>query len=223
MVSPAAKANIRIVEVGPRDGLQNVKQTIPTSTKLELIHRLRDAGLQTIEVTSIVSPNAIPQLADCRSVVSDAGIQEMFRDTTVRAPVLVPNLKGLDLAMRHNVREIAVFVSATEGFSKANINCGVQHGLDRARAVADRARQQGLAVRGCVFQFPFRLRDATVQLAKSLHLQIRLLHLRMSVRRPYTSCCRLGLRKAAARDGLLRNQPRGHVGSWCCSRRPKPA
>ncbi|KAK4539251.1 hypothetical protein LTR36_000857 [Oleoguttula mirabilis] len=155
---PARKDFVRIVEVGSRDGLQNVKTTIPTAVKLALIRRLRDAGLQTIEVTSVVSPRAVPQLADCRDVLADAEIQALLRDTQLRMPVLIPNLKGLGIAVEHGVREVAVFVSATEGFSKANIGCTVEQGLDRARQVATRAREQGLAVRGyvsCVFACPF--------------------------------------------------------------------
>lgn len=149
---------VRIVEVGPRDGLQNVKTTIPTPTKLELIRRLRDTGLTTIEVTSVVSPRAIPQLADCRTVLSDEGVKALVRTDALRMPVLIPNVKGLQIAREHGVREIAVFVSATEGFSRANINATVAQGLERARLVARQAVQAGIAVRGyisCIFADPF--------------------------------------------------------------------
>ena len=151
-------ANVRIVEVGPRDGLQNVKSRIPTTTKMALIHKLRAAGLQNIEVTSVVSPQAVPQLADCKDVLADTRIQVLMSDSTLRTPVLIPNIKGLEIAMRHNVKEVAVFVSATEGFSQANIRCSVQQGLDRARQVTEKARSHGMAVRGyisCVFACPF--------------------------------------------------------------------
>jgi hydroxymethylglutaryl-CoA lyase len=151
-------ANVRIVEVGPRDGLQNVKSKIPTATKLSLIHKLRAAGLQNIEITSVVSPQAVPQLADCKDVLADSRIQGLMTDSILRTPVLIPNLKGLDIAMRHNVKEVAVFVSAAEGFSRANIRCSVQEGIDRARQVAEKARSHGIAVRGyisCVFACPF--------------------------------------------------------------------
>lgn len=151
-------ASVRIVEVGPRDGLQNVKSKIPTSTKLALVQSLRAAGLQTIEVTSVVSPRAVPQLADCKDVLADSRVQTLMSDPTLRAPVLIPNLKGLEIALRHNVKEIAVFVSASEGFSQANIRCSAQEGLDRARQVTEKARSSGLAVRGyisCVFACPF--------------------------------------------------------------------
>lgn len=139
---------VRIVEVGPRDGLQNFKHNVPTPVKIELIRRLRAANLQTIELTSVVSPRAIPQLADCRDVLSDQSIRKLVQDQTLRLPVLVPNLKGLDIAVAHGVKEVAVFVSASEGFSKANINCTVEEGLQRATAVARRALEQGLQVRG---------------------------------------------------------------------------
>ena len=151
-------ASVRIVEVGPRDGLQNVKAKIPTTTKLALIHKLRAAGLQNIEITSVVSPRAVPQLADCKDILADSRIQGLMTDSTLRTPVLIPNLKGLDIAIRHNVKEVAVFVSAAEGFSQANIRCSVQEGLDRAREVAEKARSHGIAVRGyisCVFACPF--------------------------------------------------------------------
>ena len=151
-------ASVRIVEVGPRDGLQNVKAKIPTTTKLALIHKLRAAGMQNIEITSVVSPRAVPQLADCKDVLADSRIQGLMTDSTLRTPVLIPNLKGLDIAIRHNVKEVAVFVSAAEGFSQANIRCSVQEGLDRAREVAEKARSHGIAVRGyisCVFACPF--------------------------------------------------------------------
>ena len=154
----SSMASVRIVEVGPRDGLQNVKAKIPTTTKLALIHKLRAAGMQNIEITSVVSPRAVPQLADCKDVLADSRIQGLMTDSTLRTPVLIPNLKGLDIAIRHNVKEVAVFVSAAEGFSQANIRCSVQEGLDRAREVAEKARSHGIAVRGyisCVFACPF--------------------------------------------------------------------
>ncbi|KIW16275.1 hypothetical protein PV08_06326 [Exophiala spinifera] len=166
---PLPLNTVRIVEVGPRDGLQNIKTTIPMATKLELISRLRQTGLTTIEVTSVVSPRAIPQLADCRAVLADTGIQKLIRASgsqsqsqpptqQLRLAVLVPNLKGLEIALNHGVREVAVFVSATEGFSRANINATVDQGLARAQQVAEKAISAGLAVRGyvsCIFADPF--------------------------------------------------------------------
>lgn len=140
--------SVRIVEVGPRDGLQNIRQSINSATKLELIRRLRDTGLQTIELTSFVSPRAIPQLADAQTVVQSPDIQALLKNPALRLPVLVPNLKGLDKALQNNVKEVAVFISATEGFSRANINCTVDEGLERARQVASKAASAGLWVRG---------------------------------------------------------------------------
>lgn len=151
-------ADVRVVEVGPRDGLQNVKSVIPSSTKIELIRKLQAAGLQNVEVTSTVSPKAVPQLADCATVLEDANVQSLIANSQMRMPVLVPNLKGLQTAIQHKAREVAVFVSASEGFSNANIRCSVQEGLNRARQVAEKARAEGLAVRGyvsCVFACPF--------------------------------------------------------------------
>lgn len=139
---------VRIVEVGPRDGLQNIRDAIPTTTKLGLIRRLEQTGLNTIELTSVVSPKAIPQLADCRDVLANPGIKQLLNEPRLRLPVLVPNIKGLEIAAQYGVKEIAVFVSATEGFSKANINCTVQQGMDRAAQVASAALRLNIAVRG---------------------------------------------------------------------------
>ncbi|KAJ5167775.1 aldolase [Penicillium canariense] len=153
-------AHVRIVEVGPRDGLQNICDQVPTSTKVELIRRLRETGLRTIELTSVVSPRAIPQLADCREVMDHALVKTLLQNETggLRFPVLVPNVKGLDIAMKCGVKEIAVFISATEGFSKANINCSVEDGIARASDVAGLATKAGVAVRGyvsCIFADPY--------------------------------------------------------------------
>lgn len=138
------------MEVGPRDGLQNIREKVPTSTKLELIQRLRDAGLRTIELTSVVSPRAIPQLADCRDVLGNSSVNTLLQhdQAGLRFPVLVPNVKGLEIALQYGVKEVAVFISATEGFSKANINCSVEQGIARAKEVAGLARKAGVAVRG---------------------------------------------------------------------------
>ncbi|OQD66143.1 hypothetical protein PENPOL_c005G05304 [Penicillium polonicum] len=149
---------VRIVEVGPRDGLQNIRDTIPTSIKLDLIQRLQKAGLQTIELTSVVSPRAIPQLADCREVLRNPDIKALLSSSQLRLPVLVPNAKGLKIAIENGVREIAVFISATEGFSKANINCTVAQGIERAAQVASLAIRSQIAVRGyvsCIFTDPY--------------------------------------------------------------------
>ena len=148
MMQPSTTNCVRIVEVGPRDGLQNVSTVIPTPTKLALIERLYETGLQTIEITSIVTPRAIPQLADCRDVLKDSRVRTLIQGPNTHSPVLIPNLKGLTIAKQHTVKEVAVFVSASEGFSRANIKCSVQEGLDRAEAVAVAARKDGMLVRG---------------------------------------------------------------------------
>lgn len=147
-MTQGAHPTVRIVEVGPRDGLQNIRDAIPTATKLELIRRLEETGLRTIELTSVVSPRAIPQLADCREVLRSPAVTRLFSSSGLRLPVLVPNVKGLEIAVQHGVKEIAVFLSATEGFSKANINCTVEQGIERARQVASLALKSGVSVRG---------------------------------------------------------------------------
>lgn len=139
---------VRIVEVGPRDGLQNIKKTIPLEVKVELINRLSDAGTKYMEPTSIVSPKAIPQLQDSQALLSTPSIRSLIQRPDTRYPVLVPNLKGLEIAKRLGVKEICVFISATEGFSRANINCTVAEGLQRAKEVTENALRSGIAVRG---------------------------------------------------------------------------
>ncbi|KJK77178.1 hypothetical protein H634G_07485 [Metarhizium anisopliae BRIP 53293] len=159
MPSANSSRTVRIVEVGPRDGLQNVKEIIPTATKVELIRKLCATGLQNIEVTSMVSPRAVPQLADGKAVLEDTQVQQLLQiHPQTRAPVLIPNIKGLHIAMQYGVKEVAVFVSASEGFSQANIKCSVQRGLDSSRKVAERALSHGISVRGyvsCIFACPF--------------------------------------------------------------------
>jgi hydroxymethylglutaryl-CoA lyase len=142
------RPTVRIVEVGPRDGLQNIANAIPTTVKIELIERLRATGLRQIELTSAVSPKAVPQLADNQQVLSHSSVQAIIAQPSTRMPVLVPNVRGLELAMRHGVKEVAVFVSATEGFSRANTNCTVEEGLKRAGEVASLALKSGVQVRG---------------------------------------------------------------------------
>ncbi|PVH72833.1 aldolase [Cadophora sp. DSE1049] len=150
-------AEVKIVEVGPRDGLQNISQVVPTATKVELIQKLARTGLPTIEATSFVSPRWIPQLADGSEVLRS--LQSHARaKSNIRFPVLVPNVKGLERANKCGAKEVAVFVSATEAFSKKNINCSVAESLDRVRDVTKRARDLGIMVRGyvsCIFQDPY--------------------------------------------------------------------
>lgn len=140
--------SVRIVEVGPRDGLQSIQEQIPTATKLELIERLKDSGLSTIELTSLVSPKAVPQLADSQDVLGSLQIQQSLQNPALRLPVLVPNMKGLKAAVENGVKEIAVFVSAGEAFSKANINCSVEAALSRVLEVIYHASGANIAVRG---------------------------------------------------------------------------
>ena len=144
---------VRIVEVGPRDGLQNEKMEVPTRVKLELIGRLADAGLPAVEATAFVSPKWIPQMADHTEVLE--GIR---RKPGVSYPVLTPNLKGFEAARAAGATEVAVFGAASESFSKKNINCTIAESLERFRPVADAARRAGIKVRGyisCVLGCPY--------------------------------------------------------------------
>jgi hydroxymethylglutaryl-CoA lyase len=134
---------VKIVEVGPRDGLQNESQPVPTAVKIALIDRLTDAGLSVIEATAFVSPKWVPQMADNAHVM--AGIR---RKLGVSYPVLVPNRKGLDAAIAAGVEEVAVFGAATESFSRRNTNCSVAEGLARFSEVCSEAIARGLRVRG---------------------------------------------------------------------------
>jgi hydroxymethylglutaryl-CoA lyase len=141
---------VTIVEVGPRDGLQNIPVHLPVETKLEIIKRLHQTGLSTIELTSVVSPKAVPQLRDYSQVLNSRAIQALLHNDTGRYPVLVPNLKGLEMAQKHGVKDIAVFISATEGFSKANTNRSVAQGISISSQVAKTAMRSGISVRGQV-------------------------------------------------------------------------
>ncbi|KAJ4971641.1 hypothetical protein NE237_004740 [Protea cynaroides] len=136
---------VKIVEVGPRDGLQNEKNMVPTAVKIELIHRLVSSGLPVVEATSFVSPKWVPQLADAKDVM--AGIQKM---EGARLPVLTPNLKGFEAAVAAGAKEVAVFASASESFSKSNINCSIKESLERFQAVVHAARNLSIPVRGYV-------------------------------------------------------------------------
>ncbi len=134
-----------LVDVGPRDGLQNEKQPVSAAHKIELVHRLQAAGLREIEVTSFVSPKWVPQMADNAEVM--AGLQ---RKPGVRYSVLVPNMKGLEAALPTRPDEIVVFGAASEAFSQRNINCSIEESIERFRPVAAAAREQGLKVRGAI-------------------------------------------------------------------------
>ena len=142
-------AKVKLVDVGPRDGLQNEKGQVPAEVKIELVHRLQDAGLKEIEVTSFVSPKWVPQMADNAQVM--AGIQ---RRPDVRYSVLVPNLKGLEAALsaprEHWPDEVVVFAAASEAFSQRNINCSIAESIERFAPVVEQARQNGIYVRGAI-------------------------------------------------------------------------
>lgn len=137
--------DVKIVEVGPRDGLQNEKQIVPTSVKVELIKMVVSSGLRVVEATSFVSPKWVPQLADAKDVM------EAIRDVEgARFPVLTPNLKGFEAAVAAGAKEVAIFASASESFSKSNINCSVKESLTRYRDVAFAASKLSFPVRGYI-------------------------------------------------------------------------
>jgi isopropylmalate/homocitrate/citramalate synthase len=138
-------SSVRIVEVGPRDGLQNEKVLIPTEQKIQFINMLAEAGLPVVEATSFVSPRAIPQLSDASAVM--AGLRRL---PTTEYPVLVPNLKGMERALAAGVRSIAVFTAASEGFTRHNINATIAESLANFQPVVKLAQQEGIPVRGYI-------------------------------------------------------------------------
>jgi len=155
---------VRIVEVGPRDGLQNEKQDVPTAVKLDLIARLAPAGLRDIEATAFVSPKWVPQMADQVEVM-----RGLPRDSGVNYPVLTPNLKGFEAAAAAGAREVAVFASASEGFSRRNINCSIEESIERFVPVIEAARAAGIKVRGylsCTVECPYDGAVAPEQVAQ---------------------------------------------------------
>lgn len=144
---------VKIIEVGPRDGLQNEKTTVPTEAKVTLIEDLADAGLSVIESGSFVSPKWVPQMADSQQVM-----QSITRKRHVRYTALTPNLKGLEAAILANADEIAVFGAASEGFSQKNINCSIAESLARFEPLMELAKQHDIPVRGyvsCVLGCPY--------------------------------------------------------------------
>lgn len=138
-------SKVKLVDVGPRDGLQNEKAPVPAAVKIELVHRLQEAGLTEIEVTSFVSPKWVPQMADAAAVM--AGIQ---RKSGVRYSVLTPNMQGLEAALQSRPDEIVVFAAASEAFSQRNINCSIAESIERFRPVVEQARSRGIYVRGAM-------------------------------------------------------------------------
>lgn len=144
---------VKIVEVGPRDGLQNEPTVVPTSTKINLINKLSETGLKTIEATSFVSAKWVPQMADNQEVLKGINLE-----SEISYPVLVPNLKGLEHAIASGAKEIAIFGSASEAFSRKNINCSIAESIQRFSSVVEQAKLQGIKVRGyvsCVAGCPY--------------------------------------------------------------------
>ena len=138
-------SRVKLVDVAPRDGLQNEKAPVPAAVKVELVHRLQAAGLKEIEVTSFVSPKWVPQMADAAEVM--AGIT---RRPGVRYSVLTPNLQGFEAALAFNPDEVVVFASASEAFSQRNINCSIAQSIERFAPVVEAARARGIYVRGAM-------------------------------------------------------------------------
>ena len=136
---------VKLVEVGPRDGLQNEKQAVPATVQIELVHRLQQAGLNELEVTSFVSPKWVPQMADNAEVM--AGIRRL---PGVRYSVLTPNLQGFEAALQCKPDEIVVFGAASEAFSQKNINCSIAQSIERFAPVVQAARAAGIYVRGAM-------------------------------------------------------------------------
>ena len=136
---------VKLVDVGPRDGLQNEKQPVPAAIKIELVHRLQAAGLKEIEVTSFVSPKWVPQMADNAEVMFG-----IARSEGVRYSVLTPNMKGFESALLSKPDEVVVFGAASEAFSQKNINCSIAESIERFAPVVKAARDAGIAVRGAM-------------------------------------------------------------------------
>lgn len=161
---------VRIVEVGPRDGLQNEKTIIPAATKIELINRLSATGLRSIEATSFVSPKWVPQLADAAEVFA-----AIDKNPRVSYPVLVPNLQGYQRAREVGAAEVAVFTAASEAFNRKNINASIDESIERFKPVLDQAKADGVRVRGyvstvlgCPYQGDVPVTDV-VRVARQMH------------------------------------------------------
>ena len=137
--------HVTLVEVGPRDGLQNEKAPVDTEHKVELVHRLQAAGVREIEVTSFVSPKWVPQMADGAAVMA-----AVERKPGVRYSVLVPNMKGLEAALPTKPDEVVVFAAASEAFSQRNINCSIEESIERFRPVVEGALAAGIKVRAAI-------------------------------------------------------------------------
>jgi hydroxymethylglutaryl-CoA lyase len=172
---PTLPQTVRVVEVGPRDGLQNEKALIPTEQKIQFVAMLAEAGLPVVEATSFVSPRAIPQLSDATAVM--AGLPRL---STTSYPVLVPNLKGIERALAAGVRAIAVFTAASESFTRHNINATIAQSLANFRPVVALAQQEGVPVRGyisTVFGCPY---EGAVDVRRVLNVAQALLEMGVS-------------------------------------------
>src|SRR5450432_159651 len=144
-ILPILPTSVRVVEVGPRDGLQNEHVQVPTQQKIQFIQMLAEAGLPVVEATSFVSPRAIPQLSDASAVMTS-----LLRLPTTSYPVLVPNLKGMERALAAGVRAISVFTAASESFTRHNINATIAESLANFRPVVELARREDIPVRGYI-------------------------------------------------------------------------
>jgi hydroxymethylglutaryl-CoA lyase len=167
---PRLPPRVRMVEVGPRDGLQNEARLVPAATKIALIEKLVEAGLRAVEAGSFVSPKWVPQMADTATVLSG-----LHRVPGVSYPVLVPNMKGLEAALASHCDEIAVFAAASESFSRRNINCSIAESLARFAPVAAAARRHHMRIRGyistvvdCPYEGPIAP-AAVAEVASRLH------------------------------------------------------
>jgi hydroxymethylglutaryl-CoA lyase len=169
---PRVPPQVTVYEVGPRDGLQNEKESVPTDVKIAFIEKLADAGLSAIEITSFVKPAAVPQLADAAAVVK--GVR---RRSGLRLPVLVPNMKGFEAAREIGVREVAVFTAASETFNRKNINCGIEESIERFRPVVAAAAEDKIRVRGYIstaFGCPFEGRIEPESVREVVHMLLDL-------------------------------------------------
>jgi hydroxymethylglutaryl-CoA lyase len=170
-------SRVKLVDVGPRDGLQNEKQPVPAEVKIQLVHMLQDAGLKEIEVTSFVSPKWVPQMADNAQVM--AGIR---RKPGVRYSVLTPNMQGFEAALASKPDEIVVFGAASEAFSQKNINCSIAESIERFAPVVEAARAKGIHTRGaisCAVGCPYEgeVAPERVELVARLMKQIGVQHI----------------------------------------------
>ena len=174
-------SRVKLVDVGPRDGLQNEKTPVPAAVKIELVHRLQEAGLREIEVTSYVSPKWVPQMADAAEVM--AGFE---RKPGVRYSVLTPNMKGFEAAVAPRRAmwpdEIVVLGAASEAFSQRNINCSIAESIERFRPVVEAARAQNIYVRGaisCIVGCPYEgeIAPERVELVARLRKEIGVQHI----------------------------------------------